>query len=77
MADEKDEQGWLVTLVIGLILTPLGGWLALNGSGVCLAIRLTDFCLIGGQTFGVLAFLFGLLLLWGGYDDFKQGKSAI
>lgn len=75
MADD-DEWGWLTTLIFGAVLTPIGGWLALNGSGVCIALHFSNSCLIGGQTFGILGFLFGVLLLWAGYDDFTKGKDA-
>jgi len=63
--------------VIGLLLAPLGGWLALNGGGTCLALRFTDFCLIGGQLFGTIFGLFGLLSLLAGLDAYRQGDKYV
>lgn len=80
MADEDDgddEMHRAMALGIGVIGTLIGVWLALNGGGTCLGLRFTDFCLIGGQTFGLLVTIFGLLFLWGGYDAYKQGEKTI
>jgi hypothetical protein len=45
--------------------------------GTCLALRFTDFCLIGGQLFGTIFGLFGLLPLLAGLDAYRQGDKYV
>lgn len=77
MSDEDEEMGWLTAIGFGVVAVLLGGWLALNGGGACVALRFANTCLIGGQSFGLVLFLLGLLGLWVGYDEFQKGGDAI
>jgi len=45
--------------------------------GTRLALRFTDFCLIGGQLFGTIFGLFGLLSLLAGLDAYRQGDKYV
>ena len=79
MSETPDNEGthWVQSIVVGIVLILLGGFLLFNGGDVCLAIQFADQCIIGGTTFGLIAGLIGVLSFWGGIDAYRTGEKRV
>lgn len=75
--DGEDQMHRAYALLLGLLMGGVGYWLWANGGGSCVALRFSDSCLMGGTTLGAVLALFGLLILWGGLDAYKQGERYV